>query len=126
MTDARTIAEPLTREQLEERYDAAIPESALRRLKYGSATAAEIARVEDSMHFYRRDHGRLQVSAREWLARGNPVMYARNRADARLYRREWKTLRGELNILRSDRAAFANATRVLDQIAQAAEAEWED
>ena len=126
MTTARTIAEPLTLEQLEERYDAAIPESALRRLKHGSATAAEIVRVEDSMHFYRRSHGRSQGSAREWLTRSNPVMYARNRAAARLYFREWETLRKELNILRSERAATANATRVLDQIAQAAEAEWED
>ena len=117
---------PQTLEDLQRRWDCPIPQEDRDILRYGSRRNAEIARVENLMHFYRRDHGRLQISARQWLALGNPVMYARNRADARLYRREWKTLRGELNILRSGRAAFANATRVLDQIAQAAEAEWED
>ena len=114
MTDAHTTAEPMTLEQFEERYDAAIPESALRRLKYGSATAAEIARVEDSMHFYRRDHGRLQVSAREWLARGNAVMYARNRADARLYFREWRRDRARLTDLRATEAGLKGAKRFFD------------
>ncbi len=100
--------------KLERQFDGPIPQAALDRLKYGSAAAAEIARVEDSMHFYRRDHGRLQVSAREWLARGKPVMYARNRADARLYFREWRALRRDLTDLRATEAGLKGAKRVFD------------
>ncbi len=106
MTDARTIAEL--------RYDGPYPPAVIDRLKYGSETAAEIARVEDSMHFYRREHGRLQVSAREWLARGKPVMYARNRADARLYFREWRALRWDLKDLRATEAGLKGAKRFFD------------
>ena len=108
MTDARTTAE--------RRYDGPMPPAVIARLKHGSATAAEIARVEDSMHFYRCEHGRLQVSAREWLARGNPVMYARNRADARLYFREWRALRRDLKDLRATEAGLKGAKRVFDII----------
>ena len=108
MTDARTIAELW--------YDGPYPPAVIDRLKHGSAIAAEIARVEDSMHFYRRDHGRLQVSAREWLARGKPVMYARNRADSRLYFREWRALRRALNDLRATEAGLKGAKRVFDII----------
>ncbi len=108
MTDARTIAE--------RQYDGPYPPAVIDHLKYGSETAAEIARVEDSMHFYRRDHGRLQVSAREWLARGNPVMYARNRADARLYFREWRALRRDLKDLRATEAGLKGAKRFFNII----------
>ncbi|KKK74945.1 hypothetical protein LCGC14_2878700, partial [marine sediment metagenome] len=96
------------------RWDGPMPPEVIDRLKYGSATAAEIARVEDSMHFYRREHGRSQVSARGWLALGYPVMYARNRADSRLYFREWRALRGVLKDLRATEAGLKGAKRVFD------------
>ncbi len=114
MTDARTIAEPLTLEQLEARYAGPIPQEDRDILRHGSAAAAEIARLEDLMVFFRREHGRLQVLAREWLALGNPVMYARNRADARLCFREWRALRRDLQDLRATEAGLKGAKRFFD------------
>ncbi len=108
------MAEPQTLEDLEARYDGPIPQEDRDILRYGSATAAEIARVEDSMHFFRRDHGRLQVSARAWLDRGDVVMYARNRADARLSFREWRALRRDLKDLRATEAGLKGAKRFFD------------
>ena len=106
MTDASTIAE--------RQYDGPMPPAVIARLKYGSAVGAEIVTVEDTMHFFRREHGRFQASARKWLVRGKPEMHDRNRADARLYFRGWRALRRELKDLRSTQAGLKGAKRVFD------------
>jgi len=106
MTDARTITE--------RQYDGPMPPAVIARLKYGSAAAAEIARVEDSMHFFRREHSRAQVSARAWSARGEFGRHDRNLEDARLYFREWRVLRRDLKDLRATEAGLKGAKRFFD------------
>ncbi len=118
MTAARAIAEPQTLEDLEARYDGAIPQEALDLLRHGSRQDVEIARLEDSMWFFKDECRRMLRSARQWSLRGNTMMKLRNRNDAQFHLVRWKSANRRRNILRSDKAAFANATRVLDQIAQ--------
>lgn len=112
----------------ENRHDGPMPPEVIARLKHGSATAAEIARTEDSMHYFRREHSRMTRSAGKWLFQGNREMHDSNREDAALYFREWRQLRWQLNGLRAevkaqaqaraDRAQLLNAKRVMDQINQ--------
>lgn len=117
--------------RLERQFDGPIPKEALDRLRYGSSLNAEIARTEDSMHFYRREHSRLIRSADKWLLQGNREMHDSNREDAALYFREWRQLRWQLNGLRAEakaqaqaraeRAQLLNAKRVFDLIGEVAD-----
>ncbi len=116
---------------LERRYDGPIPADALDRLRFGSGLMAEIARVEDSIVFFRQEIVRMRKSARRWFERGNLEMARHNIADSRLYLREWRTLRRHLGNLRAklmakdraraERAQLLNAKRVLDLIGEAAD-----
>ena len=116
---------------LERRYDGPIPADALDRLRFGSGLMAEIARVEDSIVFFRQEIVRMRKSARRWFERGNLEMARSNIADSRLYLREWRTLRRRLGDLRAEvrakdraraeRAQLLNAKRVLDLIGKAAD-----
>ena len=116
---------------LERRYDGPIPADALDRLRFGSALMAEIARVEDSIVFFRQEIVRMRKSARRWFERGNLEMARQNITDSRLYLREWRTLRRRLGNLRAklmakdrargERAQLLNAKRVLDLICKAAD-----
>ena len=107
---------PPTYGDLERRYDAAIPQAALDSVRYGSAPAAEIVRVEDSLHFFKGECRRMLRSARKWLLRGNVEMHDRNRTDAQLYLDEWKALRAALNDLRGTGAAVKGAKRFFDAL----------
>ena len=97
MTDARTTAEYTeTLADLQRRYAYNIPQAALDRLKYGSATNAAIAETEDEMHFFRGETRRMLKSSRRWLAKGNREMFNGNRDHARFYLAEWQALRARL------------------------------
>ncbi len=116
---------------LERRYDGPIPADALDRLRFGSALMAEIARVEDSIAFFRQEIVRMRRSAKRWFQRGNVEMARNNIADSWLYLREWRALRRHLKELRAEskaqdqaraeRAQLLNAKRVLDLIGEAAD-----
>ena len=108
MTAAPTYAD------LERRYNGPIPQEALDRLRHGSATKAEIARVEDSIAFFHGEKTRAERSARRWLERGNVEMHDRNLADVELYKREWRKLRARLKDLRGTDAAVKGAGRFFD------------
>ena len=112
------MSAPLTREELEERYDGLIPQEELDRLKHGSAANAEIARIEDSMAFFEDERQRMLRSADRCYKRGNMVMYRHNTADADFYLARWNDLNTRRNMLRADRAALANGALVMDQINQ--------
>ena len=102
--------------KLERRYDGPIPQAALDRLRYGSAAAAEIVKIGDSMYFFKGECRRLLRSSRKWLLRGNVEMHNRNRTDARLYLDEWKALRAALNDLRGTDAALKGAKQFFDTV----------
>ena len=116
MTDAHTTAEPLTYADLERRYTGPIPQEALDRLRYGSSLEAEIVRVEDEMHFFRRLHSRTISSVSDWLTRDNREMHDANRKDAALYFRQWRALRARLTELRGTNAAVQGAGRFFDAL----------
>jgi hypothetical protein len=103
MTDARIAAE--------NRWDGPMPPEVIDRLRYGSATNAEIVRVEDSIAFFFGEIVRLRRSAKRWIERGNPIMARRNMRDVRLYRREWRVLRARLKDLRGTDATVKGAER---------------
>jgi hypothetical protein len=116
---------------LERRYDGPIPIDALDRLRFGSGLMAEMARIEDSIVFFRQEIVRMRRSAKRWFERGNIEMARQNITDSRLYLREWRTLRRRLENLRAklrakdraraERAQLLNAKRVLDLIGEAAD-----
>lgn len=119
MTDARAAAElPPTYADLERRFNGPIPQHLLDALKHGSATNAEIVRVEDSIFFYRGEIVRKRRSAKKWRALGNLEMVRRNMTDSRLYLREWRKLRRHLKDLRATAASLKGAKRVLSLISQ--------
>ena len=107
---------PLTYADLERRYTGPIPQEALDRLRYGSSLNAEIARVEDEMHFFRRLHGRTIASVSDWLTRDNHEMHDANRRDAALYFRQWRALRARLPELRGTNAAVKGAGRFFEAL----------
>jgi hypothetical protein len=116
---------------LERRYDGPIPIDALDRLRFGSGLMAEMARIEDSIAFFRQEIVRMRRSAKRWFERGNIEMARQNITDSRLYLGEWRTLRRRLGDLRAEardkdrargeRAQLLNAKRVLDLIGKAAD-----
>jgi len=108
MTTARTIAEL--------RYDGPYPPDVIDRLRYGSATNAEIARTEDSIAFFRDQILRMRRSAKKWRARGNMQMVGLNMLDSRFYLREWRKLRRHLNDLRGTNAALKGAKQFFDTL----------
>ena len=106
MTDARTIAEL--------RWDGPMPPAVIDRLEHGSAAAAEIARVKDSIAFFHGEIARVERSAKRWAERGNDEMARRNLADVELYRREWRRDRARLKDLRATEAGLKGAKRFFD------------
>ena len=105
------MTEPLTRAQLEEKCD---------------GFNAVIADVEESMAALRTECRRMLTKRRRCFLRGNLYMYRRYTSDAEFYLVQWKLANRRHNIIRSDRAALLNGTRVLDQIAQVMEEKVED
>ena len=116
MTDTATQARAPTYADLERRFDGPIPQEALDRLRYGSATNAEIAHTEDSLAFFRSEIVRMCRSAKKWFARGNLDMARSNIADSWLYLREWRALRRRLNDLRGTDAAVKGAGQFFDTL----------
>ena len=112
MTGAPTYAD------LERRYSGPIPQEALDRLRHGSATKAEIIRVQDSIAFFYGEIKRMRRSAKRWFERGNLEMARHNIADSWLYLREWRALRRRLKELRGTDAVVKGAGRVLGHISQ--------
>ena len=110
------MTDPLTYADLERRYDAAIPQDALDRLRHGSATKAAIVRTEDSIVFFRDLIMRTGPSARKWRIRKNEKMVKQNIGDGWLYFREWRKLRARLNDLRGTSAAVKGAGRFFDAL----------
>ena len=116
MTTARTSAERRTLEALEARFDGPIPQEDRDILRYGSVTAAEIARTLNSIAYF---HGEIEAakrSAKRWAQRGNDEMARRNLADVELYWREWRRDRARLKELRGTLASLKGAKRLFDTL----------
>ena len=101
---------------LERRYDGPIPQAALDRLEYGSATNAEIARTSDSIAFFHGEIRCMRRSAKRWTERGNREMARQNIEDSWLYLREWRALRRHLKDLRGTDSAVKGAKQFFDTI----------
>ena len=99
---------------LERRYDGPIPQEALDRLRYGSATNAAIAETEGLIAYYRAEICRMRRSAKKWFARGNLEMTRNCMDDSWLYLRGWRALRARLKDLRGTGAAVKGAGRFFD------------
>ena len=99
MTKSRTIAEL--------RYDGPMPPEVIDRLRYGSATNAEIARTEDSIAFHEEHMRRMEKSALKWRDRGNLKMMDLNIETAEFHARKIGELRERLFHLKDQRATGA-------------------
>ena len=104
------------RAEAERRWDGPMPPEVIDRLRYGSSLNAEIARVEDSIHFFRGEIIRMRRSAKKWFSRGNLEMARNNMNDSRLYLREWRALRARLAELRGTGAAVQGAGRFFEAL----------
>ena len=117
MTPARTAVEYTeTLADLQRRYAYNIPQAALDRLKYGSATNAAIVETEDLIAFYKSEIFRINRSACRWGERGNLLMMNATVVTVREYSHELSRLRAKLTELRGTNAAVQGAGRFFEAL----------